>query len=201
MKTSFCMIYFEVGMSVANFAKSIVGPKLFLTQEAAVDELFDYVENQIFDGREDVLESMGDIECRDDVERFMKEAKSSLDGKMSLIEHYFSYMKDDRNQTGFLIKEVPTASFIESISRADAVEINGDFIRHFEVKSRDSDGVCDGSEPFFDVTLVVDGYSETHYEFTLDDAKNATYDIEREFWIVGKDELEILVINFDKNAI
>jgi hypothetical protein len=193
MNTSFSLIYFECEKSISDLNNAIIGPELFSSRSAAIDKLFMYVEGRLTNGLEDVLDdyidSNEDLSNNDDID-VMAYIKEDSQQKLALIEHYFEFMKDDICHAGFSIEELPTSSFIEKLETANAIEIDGNFIRHFNVLSSDEGG--DDLEMYFDATFVDDDYAKFEYEFSLDEVMDAHFNADKKTWRVSGHDVTLV---------
>ncbi|MEF1335600.1 hypothetical protein REH81_02230, partial [Vibrio rotiferianus] len=83
------------------------------------------------------------------------------------------------------IEEKPIFSFLEQMHMADAVEIDDNFIRNFNVTSVDDyDNLND--QTVMDAEMVNDEYDKLEYVITYDEAMNAYYNAQLGSWQVGE---------------
>jgi len=215
MNTVFSLIYFECEKSPFNLSSAIVRPELFSSHSAALDKLFLYVENRLTDGLEDLFyQYIENNEALMDVlEQYVLENNDSLNvmdyirsnkvEKWSLISFYFEQMNDELCHAEFRIEELPASSLLEQILGADALEIDDNFIRHFNILNSDDETDYPEDMPptkesvYIEASYVSDDYVMFEYEFTREEIMNATYDINRKHWVI-KNEFEYFVkaINF-----
>ena len=200
MKTSFSLTYVECSKSTSNILDSIVGPVLFATHESAVDALFLYVRSRLSDGLEDVFE--GYIENSDTLSTYsandaMGYVLNDFDEKVNLIDYYFGFMSDDSSHSSYSITELPTVSLIDQIIDADAIEIDGDFIRSFSLpcpEEYSNNLLQNDLSVFLEAEFTDAELNLFEFCFSVEELTNANYDPVTKVWKVG--EFDVLPIKF-----
>ena len=180
MKTVFSLMYFECPTGTENMLEAIVGPFLFQTETAAVNKLFMYVKDRITgDNLEEIVEGfLG--EHQDVALDSLNDIESNNAHKKAFVDYYFKVSNADEGMNvEYAIVELPVSSFVEELNISDAIEIDANFIRHFNVLSPDEE-----SNEVSNMYLEANA-GAFQYSFSLDDVMNATYCIERKIWGVG----------------
>jgi hypothetical protein len=203
LQTTFSLIYFECAKSILTLSNAIIGPKLFTSRAAAIDKLFLYIEGRLTDGFEDLLEQY--IESNEalinsvDLD-VMEHIRANSSEQLALIEYYFKYMQDDLCHAGFSIDELPTSSFVEQLERANAIEIDGQFIRYFSLTSlehlADQDIAAQFNEQLLLESEVWDDDMNKHvFEFTYGQAMDAYYDTNNMMWRVNGHSVTLITFS------
>lgn len=201
MKTSFSLTYVECAKSTSNILDSIVGPVLFATHESAVDALFLYVRSRLLsDGLEEVFkeyiassDTLSDYNANDAMGYIL----SDFDEKASLIDYYFDFMSGHSNHSSYSITELPIVSLIDQIIDADAIEIDGKFIRSFNLPSPEeySDNLLQNDlSVLLDAEFVDAELNLFEFSFSVEELTSASYDPVTKVWKVG--EFDVLPIKF-----
>jgi hypothetical protein len=201
MQTSFSLIYFEGPKTVSDLTSIITGPELFSSRSAAIDKLFLHIENPLIKGLEDVLQEY--IEGHDllsndtDPMTNLAYIKANDEEKLIFVEYYFNYMQDDLWHAGFSIEELPTSSFFEQLERANAIEIDGQFIRYFSLTSVDDLAGNDmeaelHEQLIFESEIWDDDMNKHVFEFTYGDVMNAYYCSNRKAWRVKNHDVTLI---------
>ena len=192
MNTSFSLTYLECAHSTVDILEELKGnTTLYSSYESALDALFMYVRDRLSDGLEDVFEDY--MNSHEELEGFsFKEAMgfilNNFDEKEKLVDYYFNSMKSDNNHAEYSIKELPTESLIDQLILADAVEIDGNFIRHFNLPSPEdySDNLLNNDlSSFFECELVDDEYKNIKYNFSVEALNDAVYCPVTKVWKVS----------------
>lgn len=84
----------------------------------------------------------------------------------------------------YKITEQPTASFLESFCSADAIEVDGYFVRNIEKPSL-ADAIASPHTPVFDFSDIEGFDCRGDSELTLEQALAATYDVQNNVWVIG----------------
>lgn len=206
MKTTFSLVFFECCKNVSDLINITNGPFLFNSKESAQEKLLDYVRNRIAEAYPDLLaEDAGTwgvdlFNYTDDSDEAMSadEAYALLLNEkekltFDVLVNWFSGIANDEDMYfGYKIEELPTTSFIEELNNADAIEIDDNFIRYFnltpdeQLESEDS--------ILLDASLVDDDLNRFEYYISSTEAKNATYNSQQQCWeVIG---LNIRLIKF-----
>jgi hypothetical protein len=194
MNTSFSLIYFECQKSISDLNNAIIGPELFSSRSAAIDTLFLHVERRFKNGIGEILESYIDsneyLSNNDDID-VMAYIKEDSHQKLALIEHYFEFMKDDLCHSGFSIDELPTSSFIEKLETANAIEIDGNFIRHFNVLSSD-EVVSDDLDVYLNAYFISNVFTKIEYEFSYNEVMDAYFEVDKKTWRISGHDVTLV---------
>lgn len=206
MNTTFSLVYFECCKSASDVLKVINGPFLFESKESAQDKLLGYVRNRIAEAYPDALaENVGtwgvdlfDYKDGSDEPMTTDEAYALLLGEKEtitfdvLVDWFSEITNDESMYFGYKIEELPIASFIEELNKADAIEIDGNFIRHFNLtpdeELEDEDGVL------LDASVVSGDMDKYEYYVSVAEAEEATYDSQQKLWKVKG--LDVRLIKF-----
>jgi hypothetical protein len=111
--------------------------------------------------------------------------------KLALIEHYFEFMKDDLCHSGFSIDELPTSSFIEKLETANAIEIDGNFIRHFNVLSSD-EVVSDDLDVYLNAYFISNVFTKIEYEFSYNEVMDAYFEVDKKTWRISGHDVTLV---------
>lgn len=179
MKTAYSLIYFECQTGTASMLDAIIGPVLFQSETAAISQLFTYVKSRVVgDDFDEMVEDFAKDVGLSLVDVF-EGIEATIEFKKAFVDHYFKVQNEEEDMTvEYAIKELATSSFSEELNSADAIEIDGNFVRHFNVLSSDEE--CEEANEMYLEARTGD----FEYAFSLDDVMNATYCIERKVWVV-----------------
>lgn len=206
MNTTFSLVYFECCKNASNLLNVTNGPFLFESKESAQEKLLDYIRNRIAEAYPDALADIAedcDIDLSDytddsDEPMTTDEAYALLLGekeKLSfnfLVDWFSEIANDDDMYFGHKIEELPTTSFTEELNKANAIEINGTFIRHFHLTPDEE--LEDDDSILLDMSVIDDDMKKYEYYVSITEAKEATYDPQQKCWKVG--ELDICPVKF-----
>lgn len=194
---------------VANFAECLdyssisENTKVFEEKEFAIDYIFDYVMNRIFECNMLEDSSYGLFEQYPgfffDVDEDIEDQKESLisldfDKKEELIKKYFDFANDGTNIVFYSIKELPSRSFIEEAHLANAIGIDNCFIRNFELRTNE-----DNEDDFVLIFAEMVGENYEKYEFSImfSQSQDAIYDAQNKRWEIKTDK-ECYYVSFSK---
>lgn len=209
MNTVFSLVYTGSCKTATNPINSIKGPFLFQSLSAAQDALLVYIRHRFAETYADLLveqvESFGvdlsiyfgvseDYLTSDEAFFMLMSEKEKLN--FDVLSRWLKDIDNDEDIIfDFKIEELPTISFIEQAEKADAVEINGNFIRHFNVFPALK--IEDVFSTFLDASMVNDDHDDVRYDISLSEAQNATYCTQSKSWTVGSlGSLSVTFIHF-----
>jgi len=185
MNTVFCLVYLECSTRTRNIDTALVGPIISSTRESAIDAVFGYVKNRINDGLSDVFDNY--VESSSEFEELGINGTWDLinndyDEKLALVNYYFDSVDEDDMHSYYEIKELPTSSFIEQLQDADAIEIDGNFVRNFNLLTPED--VAGGDLGSYVEAHYADNELDIQYEFNLEQVKGAYFDPNARCWNV-----------------
>jgi len=194
MDTVFSLFYYECSKQATDLNKVIIGPQLFTYKNTAIERLYDYVKDRLTDGLEVVMkEYVEDHQLKYDPLTPFDYIENHVD-MLELCEYFFDFMECDDMHAGFSITELPRSTFQEELNNADAIEIDGNFIRYFNVATPED--LADGDfEIYFDAQIVDNEFNNYKYDFSLENVKNATYDCGRKLWLIKGNEVKLFNIS------
>lgn len=208
MKTSYSLIIVDCEHASRNIMGNVYGPFLFGSKIEAQSRLLSYIKSRMIDSHLSLLSELALeylIDPSDYTDgttftmtpeqalRMFSENEDTLTPEL-LSDWYSNLTNDDECYFAFDIKQVPTTSLMEQLHCADAIEIDGNFIRHFSLASPD-DCTSDNDE-LLDASFGAGDYKECEYSFTKSEIENALYDEALNAWsVVG---LHITCISFAK---
>jgi len=183
MKKIFSLTWIDQSKSTFN-PSLLMEAQIFSSKEAAIDSLFYYVLGRIKEGAWDAEDCM---------------VSGDFYEKEKIIDYYFNFSSDNETYASYSICEQSTTSFMEALDNSDAIEIDGNFIRHFTVASSDEIAQSDEERKdvcIFDASIVDDGFNHINYAFNYHEAMNAKYKPSINGWAVG--DMDVVLINFEK---
>lgn len=196
MKTVFSLLHTSLTERSGDPLQNVVGPLLFQSSNAARDALLSSLRTHLSRFHPELVaiqsEALGvDLSnySDDDGEQLRdSEALYLLSSEESTItlDALCDWVNKARSGTpfSFRIQEVPVSSFIEMAMDADAIEIDGNFIRNFSLASPDE--LALDHSAFLDASMVDDDFVRLEFSISLGDAQNATYCSSSKSWNVGK---------------
>jgi hypothetical protein len=185
--TSFSLVFIDTESAAPLTLSSVNYSLNFCSVDGAESHLSHYLANKIINNHLD------EFSCRFNLEDRSEQAASRLLNSLQpvkVIEFYQWLAIDKGIQFEYAIKEVPTKSFIEAVWDADAIEINGNFIRHFNIETnihKKAEG------QFIEASMIDDDFNELNYEITYDQAMAAKYDNATGCWSVGGHDVVLYV--------
>mgnify|MGYP006420678055 CR=1 FL=1 len=150
MNTAFTLIYYDFPKSTNNLSAGINGPILLQSFDDAINNLFAYVEKRMNENLVSLFDTffentpINSDSTFDDTLDYLREL--STDHKKTFIDDYFKYASDEETYAGYSIDHLPVGTLVDDLGKADAIEIDGNFIRYFHFElDEDSDVVLDAS--------------------------------------------------------
>lgn len=204
MKTVFSLVYFDCQLPSNNPLKDAIGPILFESKDEAELFVLNRVVERITESHADYFVNMVE-EAGADTSGFKNDgepfefqelmsfiyADNEFDSKR-VIDWFLEFHNDEETFFDFKIEELATKSFLEELGTADAIEIDGNFIRHFNLTS---DGELESLDDIYlDASMVDDDCNLLEFSVTISEAQDAAYDAEARCWKVG--DLDISVFKF-----
>ncbi|MCU7556088.1 hypothetical protein OCL06_15965 [Alteromonas sp. ASW11-19] len=206
MNTVFSLVYFEASKKASNLLNVTNGPSLYQSEREAQAALLAYIRNRLAEAYTDLLaeeaasygvnimqytDNNDEPMTSDEAFHMLMCEKEKLN--FSVLTAWFrDVANDDEMYFDFKIEELPTTSFIELATSADAIEVDGNFIRHFHVVSADE--LEDDHSIYIEASMVDDDLNKYDYDISLSEAQNATYCPVKKLWTVG--ELDVSFICF-----
>lgn len=197
MNTVFCLVYLECSTRTRNIETSLIGPVVSSTRESAIDTIFGYVKNRVNDGLRDVFDDY--VESSSKFEELGENdiwdlINNDYDEKLALVDYYFDSVDEDDMYSYYEIKELPTSSFVEQLQDADAMEIDGNFVRNFNLLTPED--VAGGDLSSYVEAHYSDNELDLQYEFNLEQVKGAYFDSTARCWNV--DGHHVTLVKFAK---
>lgn len=206
MNTTFSLVYFECCKNSSDLLSVTNGPFLFESRESAEEKLLSHIRNRFAEAYADILLEGADNYgvdvfnyTNDDEEPITSdEVHAILLGEeeklnFDVLVNWFSDISNDEDMYfGYKIEELPTTSFIEELKKSDAIEIDGNFIRHFNLTPDEE--LEDEDSILLDASVVNDDMDKYEYYISVDEAEAASYDPNLKTWQVG--EVDICLIKF-----
>ena len=206
MNTTFSLVYFECCKKASNLINLTNGPFLFESEDSAKEKLLSHIRNRFAEAYADILsegaEDYGvdifnytndDDEpmTTDEAYEMLLEEKEKLTFDV-LVDWFGGIANDEDMYFGYKIEELPTSTFIEELNKADAIEIDGNFIRHFNLTPNEE--LEDEESILLEASLVDDDMDKYEYYISVNEAEEATYNFQQKCWKVG--EFDICLIKF-----
>lgn len=91
---------------------------------------------------------------------------------------------DDKERLKEIVEEM---ILIDEAIESDSIEVDGHFVRHYNLDENDREG------RFLEAELVDDEYNHWRFAFSLPQLLAAKWDHDREHWVVKDDEEEIYI--------
>lgn len=199
-QTTCLLTFFDGDLMPTNPIETMKGPFSFAHESEAIAVLFHHAKNRIADSYAelfaedadsnniDILQYTSDDDTpitRDEVIVAIESEFSDPESYEKLICWYAGVVADCDGYFAHKIEEKPVYSFLEQMHMADAVEIDDNFIRHFNVTSVDDyDNLND--QTVMEAEMVNDEYDKLEYLVTYDEAMNAYYNAQLGSWQVGE---------------
>ncbi|AIW22355.1 MULTISPECIES: hypothetical protein [Vibrio] len=199
-QTTHLLTFFDGDPMPTNPIETMKGPLSFGSELEAVEVLFHHVKNRIADSYAelfaesadsnniDILQYTSDDDVaitRDEVIIAVESEYSDSDSWANLIDWYSSVVEDCDGYFAYKIEVKPVHSFLEQMRMADAVEIDDNFVRHFNVTSVDDyDNLND--QAVMEAEMVDGDYKQNVYSVNYDEAMNAYYNAQLGAWQVGE---------------
>lgn len=207
MNTLISLVFFDCPKDNSNPLSDMNGPLLFQSYSAAQDYLMAYLRRRIANHYVDQLaEDAGTwgidlFDYTDDTEdnpMTSEEAFNLLMGEQEtlffelLTSWYKTVTQGEARYFDYKITEVPTASFTEELHQADAIEVHGNFIRHFHLTPEED--INSDDDILLDATLTTEDMDKLEYYVSVHEANTATFDSTNNCWNVG--DLNIRLVQF-----
>jgi len=170
---------------------NVNGPFCFSEKQALRAHLLNYVQNRVAEAYTDLFLS--------DFSEKLSISETEVDG-LSANEVFLLlqsnqdvldfdcliswYQRVTEGGFEYKIIEQPTASFLESFCSADAIEVDGYFVRNIEKPSL-AGALASPQSTIFDFSEIEGFDCGVNSELTLEQALGATYDLENNVWVVG----------------
>ena len=199
-QTTRLLTFFDGDLMPTNPIETMKGPLSFGDESEAIEVLFHHAKNRIADSYSelfsedadsnniDILQYTSDDDTpitRDEVIIAIESEYSDPASRKNLIDWYSGVVADSDGYFAYKIEEKPIHGFLEQMHMADAVEIDGKFIRHFNVESVDNyDNLND--QTVMDASMVDDEYNHFEYEILYNEAIDAYYNAQLGSWQVGE---------------
>ena len=190
--TAFSLVFIDTDATAPLTLSNVNYSLNFCSIDGAESHLCHYLANKIINNYLDAFSSRFNLEDRS--EQAAASLLNTLQPK-TVIEFYQWLAKEKGIQFEYEIKEVPTKSFIEAVWDADAIEVNGNFIRHFNIETnihKKAEG------QYIEASMIDDDFNELNFEFSYDQAMAAEYDNATGCWSVGGHDVVLYV--FKKRA-
>lgn len=186
--TAFALTYFFTNTVSATQPPTV---HVLSCETSAKEMFFEEHKWRLFDVYPDLLAealtSKGFEEVKHDDKERLKEIVEEMILQGGYDELISLLMDFEDGSLFYQIQQVRTIGIIDEAIESDSIEVDGHFVRHYNLDENDREGL------FLEAELVDDEYNHWRFAFSRPQLLAAKWDHDREHWVVKDDEEEIYI--------